>query len=197
MKVLLIDAFDSFVFMIAQYYQKIGADTRVVRVNQNPLEIYKKWKPDLLVLGPGPGTPRMHGYLNILRNLNETQAIFGICLGHQAIGEYFGWKLEHAKIPEHGKYSTIYHDGKGIFSEIPNNIKVVRYHSLIINEYGSSELISSAKTESDHIVMAIRHIFRPIEGVQFHPESIGTEFGLKIIENSLNLCKIARECRRT
>ncbi|SFU55592.1 anthranilate synthase component 2 [Clostridium sp. DSM 8431] len=188
MKVLLIDAFDSFVFVIAQYYQKTGAETKVIRVNENPLKVYKEWNPDLIVLGPGPGRPKEHGYLDIIEKVGEKQAIFGVCLGYQAIGEYFGWKLVNAPTVEHGKKSKIKHDSKGIFSNIVSPINVVRYHSLaIINEDKNNELITSAISESDGVIMAVRHKTRPIEGVQFHPESVGTEYGMQIIRNSLKL----------
>lgn len=191
MKVLLVDAFDSFVFVIAQYYQKTGAETKVIRVNEDPIRVYKEWKPDLLVLGPGPGTPKEHGYLDILSEVDERQAVFGVCLGHQAIGEFFGWTLTHAPTVQHGKKAKVKHDGIGIFSEIQSPITVVRYHSLaIIDESGRDELITSAVSESDGVVMAIRHPTRPIAGVQFHPESVGTEYGMKMIENSLKLANL-------
>ncbi|MBR3772634.1 MAG: aminodeoxychorismate/anthranilate synthase component II [Clostridium sp.] len=188
MKVLLVDAFDSFVFVIAQYYEKLGGEARVVRVNENPLELYREWKPDLLVLGPGPGTPTEHGYLKILEEISENQAVFGVCLGLQAIGEYFGWKLVNAPAVKHGKKSIIDHDGKGIFLGIKSKVSVVRYHSLAITNLGSSrDLIITAKSEEDNVVMGIRHKNRPIEAVQFHPESVGTEYGLDMIKNSLQL----------
>lgn len=190
MKVLLVDAFDSFVFVIAQYYQKTGVETKVVRVNENPIKFYNTWNPDLLVLGPGPGTPKEHGYLDIIQAVDENQAIFGVCLGHQAIGEYFGWKLINAPTIQHGKKDMIKHDGQGIFKGIPSPFTVVRYHSLVIkNKSEKSELSISAISETDEVVMSIKHNTRPIAGVQFHPESIGTEYGMKIIQNSLDLVK--------
>jgi anthranilate synthase component II len=198
MKVLLVDAFDSFVYVIAHYYEKLGATTRVVRVNEDPLESYYNWEPDVLVLGPGPGTPSDHGYLDILSKVKDSQVIFGVCLGYQAIGEFFGWELVHAPTIEHGKKSQIIHDSKGVFSGIPSPINVVRYHSLAIeNTYNLDGLVVSASTtciENKEVIMGIRHKTRPIEGVQFHPESIGTEFGLQMIQNSLkNISVFAAE----
>ncbi|OTA14358.1 anthranilate synthase component II [Xenorhabdus vietnamensis] len=190
MKVLLVDAFDSFVFVIEHYYSSIvGIQTKVVRVNDDPIGQYQQWKPQLLVLGPGPGTPQEHGYLEIMRAVSEEQAIFGVCLGHQAIGEYFGWKLIRAPTVEHGKYSQVQHDGKGIFHDIPSPVTVVRYHSLTItNSSGTEdELVATAYTKERSVNMAARHRIRPIESVQFHPESIGTEYGLRMIQNSLTL----------
>ncbi|ABE53915.1 aminodeoxychorismate synthase, glutamine amidotransferase subunit [Shewanella denitrificans OS217] len=188
MKVLLVDAFDSFVFVIEHYYAKCGAKTKVVRVNDNPLEHYQQWQPDLLVLGPGPGTHEEHGYLDILNAIDEDQAVFGVCLGHQAIGAFFGWKLMRAPTVEHGKYAMIQHDGQGIFNRVPSPIKVVRYHSLAIAAPElDGELLTTAITQGSGVNMAIRHRTRPIEAVQFHPESIGTEHGLAMVRNSLAL----------
>ena len=188
MKVLLVDAFDSFVFTIAQYYAKVGAQTKVVRVNDDPIGQYQRWKPQLLVLGPGPGTPREHGYLDIIREVDEHQAVFGVCLGHQAIGEFFGWKLVRAPTVEHGKKAQVRHDRRGIFCNVPLPVTVVRYHSLaIVNPGTGDELVTTAFMQGDGVIMAVRHRTRPIEGVQFHPESIGTEYGITMIRNSLDL----------
>ncbi|WP_162012463.1 anthranilate synthase component II [Streptococcus sp. S784/96/1] len=191
MKVLLIDAYDSFVYMINNYYEKLGCITKVIRVNENPLKAYENFKPDLVVLGPGPGTPKSKGYINILEELPLEQPIFGICLGHQAIGEFFGFELSTLSEPSHGKYSIVKNDGLGVFENISDEIKVVRYHSLIIKktDYRIKNLIISAKLRDEEIIMGVRHKFRPIEGVQFHPESIGTEHGLDIIKNSLQLVR--------
>ncbi|MCY9165976.1 aminodeoxychorismate/anthranilate synthase component II [Bacillus atrophaeus] len=190
MKVLLVDAFDSFVFVIAHYYEKLGATTRIVRVNEDPMESYYNWEPDVLVLGPGPGTPKEHKYIDILSKVKDSQVVFGVCLGYQAIGEFFGWELVYAPTIEHGKKSQIAHDSKGIFSGIPSPINVVRYHSLAIeNTNNVNDLVVSASTnckDNKEVIMGIRHKTRPIEGVQFHPESIGTEFGFQMILNSLN-----------
>ncbi|SEH77149.1 anthranilate synthase component 2 [Halobacillus karajensis] len=188
MRVLLIDAFDSFVFVIAQYYEKLGAQTKVVRVNDEPIGQYQQWQPHLLVLGPGPGTPEEHGYPEIIRTAGDKQAIFGVCLGHQAIGEFFGWQLNNALTIEHGKKAQVQHDGKGIFHNVPSSFSVVRYHSLTLTDPGDeTDLINTATTEEDWVVMGVRHKTRPIEGVQFHPESIGTEHGIAIVRNSLRL----------
>jgi anthranilate synthase component 2 len=188
MRVLLIDAFDSFVFNIAQYYEKFGVITQIVRVDDDPIGRYHAWRPQLLVLGPGPGMPQEHGYLDIISALDKNQALFGVCLGHQAIGEFFGWKLMHAPTVEHGKKALIQHDKQGIFLDVPLPASVIRYHSLAISNVDTrKELITTAFTEKDNVTMAVRHRMRPIESVQFHPESIGTENGIKMICNSLKL----------
>lgn len=188
MRVLLIDAFDSFVFVIAQYYEMVGAQTKVVRVNDDPIRQYQQWKPDLLVLGPGPGTPSEHGYPEIIHAAGVQQAIFGVCLGHQAIGEYFGWKLIQAPTIKHGKQAQVQHDGQGVFCQVPSPMSVVRYHSLAITDSDTeNQLIATSISEADSVVMSVRHRTRPIEGVQFHPESIGTQHGITIIRNSLAL----------
>jgi len=190
MKVLVIDAFDSFVFMIAHYYKATGAETRTIRVNENPIGVLKNWKPDLLVLGPGPGTPMEHGYPQILEAAHADQAIFGVCLGHQAIGQHYGWELKSAPKVQHGTQDQAHHDTKGIFHKILSPVCVVRYHSLIIEPRDSdSDLVATAVSENDQVVMGVRHRYRPIEGVQFHPESIGTKAGMHIIINSLELAK--------
>lgn len=188
MKVLLLDAFDSFIYTIEQYYKDIGCNTRVIRVSDNPIDECDNWKPDLLVLGPGPGSPNEHGYNKIIDNISNEQAIFGVCLGLQAIGEYFNFDLEIAPSIEHGKYSEIFHDQNGIFLNLDNPIKVVRYHSLIIKDNkNSDEMIITACEKDNYLIMGLRHKTRPIEAVQFHPESIGTKSGHKMIENSLKL----------
>lgn len=188
MKVLLIDAFDSFVFNIEQYYAKAGAETHVVRVNEDPLGAYARLQPDLLLLGPGPGTPEEHGYHHILESMHEEQAILGVCLGHQAIGEYFGWKLISAPTVEHGKKASVTHDGEGVFAGLKSPVSVVRYHSLAIeNPNKETALVTTAVSEVDNVVMGVRHRTRPIEGVQFHPESIGTDAGVSMVRNSLAL----------
>ncbi|WP_038196739.1 aminodeoxychorismate/anthranilate synthase component II [Vibrio nigripulchritudo] len=193
MKVLLVDAFDSFVYVIAHYYSSLGVDTKVVRVDDGPLARYQEWKPDLLVLGPGPGTPLEHGYFDILRAIRTNQPVFGVCLGHQAIGEFFGWKLVHAPKVQHGKFSVIQHDGTGVFCGIPAALKVVRYHSLVLEKRECFNLYVSAFDEKEGNVMGLRHVSRPIESVQFHPESVGTSYGLEIIKNSLSLVPVTSE----
>ncbi|OKP97598.1 aminodeoxychorismate/anthranilate synthase component II [Paenibacillus sp. P46E] len=188
MRVLLVDAFDSFVFVIAEYYAKVGAQTRVVRVNEDPISHYREWQPHLLVLGPGPGTPEEHGYLDIIRAVDKNQAIFGVCLGHQAIGQVFGWNLVLAPTIEHGKEAQLQHDGEGVFLDVPSPTTVIRYHSLAITHPGiDNELVATATAHADGVVMGVRHRYRPIEGVQFHPESVGTMYGIRMIQNSLKL----------
>ncbi|MGY4817269.1 aminodeoxychorismate/anthranilate synthase component II [Pseudomonas chlororaphis subsp. piscium] len=190
MRVMLIDAFDSFVHVIEQYYSAAGAETRVVRVNDDPIAQYRQWQPQLLVLGPGPGTPEDHGYPQIIRAMDERQAIFGVCLGHQALGEHFGWKLTRAPTAEHGKYAQVHHDGQGIFQDVPSAVTVVRYHSLAITDPGTTTSLMATACSDDGVNMAARHRTRPIESVQFHPESIGTDYGIQMIRNSLALANV-------
>ncbi|MEN5311928.1 aminodeoxychorismate/anthranilate synthase component II [Pseudomonas koreensis] len=190
MKVMLIDAFDSFVYVIEQYYSAVGAETRVVRVNDDPIAQYRQWRPQLLVLGPGPGTPEDHGYPQIIRAMDELQAIFGVCLGHQALGEHFGWKLSRAPTTQHGKYAQVHHDGRGVFQDVPSAVTVVRYHSLAITEPQTSSPLVATAYSDDGVNMAARHRTRPIESVQFHPESVGTAHGIKMIRNSLALANV-------
>ncbi len=138
---------------------------------------------DALVLSPGPKTPREAGLMmSLIHHYHDKKPILGICLGHQGIGEYFGAKLKKAKLPMHGKTSDIVHNGQHLFSNLPNPLRVMRYHSLVLKKLKRSTLQITASTTHGE-VMAVRHPIYPIVGVQFHPESILTECGLELLEN--------------
>ncbi|XRP97385.1 anthranilate synthase component II [Methanocaldococcus sp. 16A] len=187
-KVLVIDNIDSFVWNLVQYVGTLGYKVKLVD-NKITLEEIKKINPDRIIISPGPKTPKEAG--NCIKIIQEVDIpILGVCLGHQCIVEAFGGEVGRAKRVMHGKASLIEHDGEGIFKDIPNPFYGGRYHSLIAYEV-SKELKITAKSLDDGYIMGVRHKKLPIEGVQFHPESILTEsnklkfpdLGLKLIKN--------------
>ncbi|MDF7675448.1 aminodeoxychorismate/anthranilate synthase component II [Neisseriaceae bacterium ESL0693] len=184
MKILLIDAYDSFVYIIANYLQVLQCDVDVIRHDKLQLEKLDK-KYDGIVLGPGPGHPRESGYLALLQGYADQLPIFGVCLGMQAIGEFYGVPVVKAEHRRHGKVSEITHDGKGCFTGLPSPMKVTRYHSLVVNDavLPNRDLMITARADDDGYVMGIRHGVYPVEGVQFHPESVATEEGMMIFSN--------------
>ncbi|AMW85395.1 aminodeoxychorismate/anthranilate synthase component II [Pseudomonas yamanorum] len=186
MKVFLIDAYDSFVFIISQYLEQLGLETHVER-NDVPdlIERIEAYAPDFCVLGPGPGHPREAGYIEVIRHFKGRMPILGVCLGHQAIGLAFGGSVIRASHVMHGKISTINNDGQGVYTHTEGrSIKATRYHSLIIENQGlPRELAVTSTSADDGYIMGVRHADYPIEGVQFHPESILTEDGLGIFKS--------------
>ncbi|ABY91922.1 aminodeoxychorismate/anthranilate synthase component II [Thermoanaerobacter sp. CM-CNRG TB177] len=185
--VLIVDNFDSFTYNLYNYFLRLGAKTIVKNRDEIDIDYIKKFNPSHIVLSPGPGRPTDDKILfEIIDNFKDTKKILGVCLGHQAIGMYFGARLIKARKPIHGIVDTIEHDGQGIFKGLKSPLEVTRYHSLILEKDSMNvrELIISAITKNDE-VMGIRHRFYQIEGVQFHPESIATEDGLLMIENFL------------
>ncbi len=191
MKVLLIDNYDSFVYNIAQYLGELGASPVVYRNDQITVRKAKSLQPDRIVLSPGPGTPmdmRYFGHcLSIIRELGTFTPLLGICLGHQGIAHAFGGAITHANRLMHGKTSLIRHDGQGIFRGVSNPFEATRYHSLVSDLFKTPPCLKiSAYSMDDCEVMGIRHTHYPIEGIQFHPESILTIEGKKILRNFLD-----------
>lgn len=186
---LVVDNYDSFTYNLVQYLGEMGAEMLVVRNDEITVdEIDESLKPTRILISPGPGTPDTAGIsLAVIERFESRVPILGVCLGHQAIGQYFGGKVGRAPEPVHGKPVEIIHDGKTIFSEIPNNFAAGRYHSLIVDRDGFPDELEISAESPDGLVMALRHRTEKIEGVQFHPESILTEHGKKLLKNFLEL----------
>lgn len=186
--ILMIDNFDSFTYNLVQYLMQLGREVRVVRNNALTLEDIREMKPDMIVLSPGPKTPREAGIcLSVVEALQDEFPILGICLGHQTIGQAFGGKIVEGLEPVHGKVYPIRHNNTGVFSGLKNPINVTRYHSLVVDRDSLPECLEiTAETEAGEI-MGLRHREKLIEGVQFHPEAILTEHGLDMLANFLRL----------
>jgi len=184
---LLIDNYDSFTYNLFQYLSELGEDVRVVRNDKVTLEDIEEMSPQRIVISPGPGTPDRAGISNdVIRRFGASIPILGVCLGHQCIGYSFGATVGRAGEIMHGKSSLIHHDGLGVFEGLPNPFPAIRYHSLAVAaETVPDCLVVSARTDSG-IVMGLRHRQYPVEGVQFHPESIVTEIGKDLLRNFLS-----------
>ena len=190
--VFVLDSYDSFTYNLVQYLGELGAEVEVYRNDELTVEQVEALKPDRILLSPGPCTPREAGILlPLIRHMAGKVPILGVCLGHQAIGEAFGGQVVRARQLMHGKTSPVDHDGKGIFAGLPTPLTCTRYHSLIVEEESlPAELAVTARTPangSGSVIMGLRHRTLPIEGVQFHPESVLTVEGKKIIANFLKM----------
>ena len=182
----MIDNYDSFTYNLVQYFGELGAEIRVFRNDEVTLDEIKALKPTHIVISPGPGNPDDGGISNeVLREFGPTTPILGVCLGHQCIGQVYGGKVNRAPRLMHGKTSSVYHNGKGLFDGVPSPFKATRYHSLIVEEPLPDVLQVTAFTR-DGEVMGLRHKQYPTMGVQFHPESILTEHGKRILQNFLD-----------
>lgn len=184
--ILLIDNFDSFTYNIAQAYETLGEEVVVKRNHTVTIEQVEALAPDLLVIGPGPGRPSEAGISYKAVQLGRRGIpVFGVCLGHQAIGEAFGATLQRAENAMHGKVAPILHDGEDLFQEIPQGFLAARYHSLVLSSVSLPSDLQVTAWSRQGEVMGLKHRLFPIWGVQFHPDSIATEYGLKIFENTL------------
>jgi para-aminobenzoate synthetase component 2 len=185
-RILMIDNYDSFTYNLVQYLGELDAAVTVRRNDAISLSELRKLKPDAIVISPGPGTPAEAGIsLAVLREFAGEIPMLGVCLGHQCIGEAFGGKVVRASRLMHGKTSLVRHDGRTIFAGLPDPFEAMRYHSLLVaNGSLPGTLEVSARTAEDEI-MGLRHRDYPIEGVQFHPESIGTPEGKRLLKNFL------------
>ena len=188
--ILLLDNYDSFTYNIYQYMSELGAEVKVIRNDKISLSEIKDLNPEKIVVSPGPCTPQKAGISNdVIKTFGENIPVLGVCLGHQCIGESFGGIVMGAGEIMHGKTSLIHHDGKGVFLGIPSPFRAIRYHSLVIqNETLPDELEVSAWT-GNGIIMGVRHKSLPVEGIQFHPESIMTEYGKELLSNFLKIKK--------
>ncbi|WP_298445898.1 aminodeoxychorismate/anthranilate synthase component II [Ferrimicrobium sp.] len=184
--VLIIDNYDSFVYNLAQYVGALGANPRVVREDVIAGAPHLIGHPDGVIISPGPGRPSSSkGGIAVLSQL-EVTPVLGVCLGHQLIGEFFGANVVRAKTVMHGRTSVITHDSQGVFQGLPTVLTVTRYHSLVVDPTSIPETLMVTSTTADGVIMGLRHRERPIEGVQFHPESILSDEGLQMIANFLN-----------
>jgi anthranilate synthase/aminodeoxychorismate synthase-like glutamine amidotransferase len=186
--ILMIDNYDSFTFNLVQYFGILGMRIKVFRNDEIDINQIKRIDPDRIVISPGPGWPKDAGISkNLIKKLYKSVPILGVCLGHQCIGDVFGAKITYSGRVLHGKTSLIYHDGKTIFKDIKNPFSAARYHSLIINKDTIPECLEISATSDDGCIMAVRHKDFLLEGVQFHPESILTKEGIKVLKNFIGL----------
>jgi anthranilate synthase component II len=186
--ILLIDNYDSFTFNLFHYLGGLGADVAVHRNDKIAVQDVLAAEPEAIVLSPGPCTPNEAGIcLDVIKQASSTIPIFGVCLGHQAIGQVFGGDVVRAPIPVHGKLSDVKHKGESVFRGINGTVKATRYHSLVVDRKTfPSDLAVTAETD-DGLVMGLAHRKLPVHGVQFHPESIASEHGHLILKNFLEL----------
>jgi anthranilate synthase/aminodeoxychorismate synthase-like glutamine amidotransferase len=186
--ILVIDNYDSFTYNLVQYLGELGATVEVTRNDALDVEAIARLAPERIVISPGPGNPEQAGVsLEVIRRLGPTTPMLGVCLGHQAIGQAFGGTVARARAQMHGKTSPIHHDGRGVFTGLSNPFVATRYHSLIVlADSVPADLEVTARAE-DGEVMGLRHRRHPIEGVQFHPESILTVEGKRLLANFLGV----------
>jgi anthranilate synthase/aminodeoxychorismate synthase-like glutamine amidotransferase len=185
---LMIDNYDSFTYNLVQYFGELGQELKVYRNNKITIPEIENMKPDRIVISPGPCTPKEAGIsIDVIRHFTGKVPILGVCLGHQSIGEAFGGDVVRAPYLMHGKTSMIHHDGKTIFSGLPNPFEATRYHSLIIKRETIPAVLEVSAWTDDGIIMGVRHKQHRLEGVQFHPESILTGAGKDLLRNFLKL----------
>ena len=186
---LVLDNYDSFTYNLVQYAGELGAEPVVYRNDALTVEGVLELRPDAIVVSPGPCTPREAGIsVPLIRAAAGRVPVLGVCLGHQAIGVVYGGTVTRAKAPMHGKTSVVTHDGKGLFAGVTSPFPAGRYHSLVITDQGlPAEIEVAARTREDGTIMAVRHTSYPVHGVQFHPESVLTEEGRRILRNFLDL----------
>ncbi|MHB8507593.1 MAG: anthranilate synthase component II [Candidatus Dormibacteria bacterium] len=193
-KILVIDNYDSFTYNLVQYLAELGADPEVVRNDAISVDEVRAADPDGIVISPGPCTPSEAGIsVELVRALGASTPILGVCLGHQAIGEAYGAEVVRAPRVMHGKLSPVEHDNLGVFAGLPSPLLATRYHSLVVDPATlPPELVATAWTQDTsggRVLMGVRHRSHPVEGVQFHPESILTEGGHTLLRNFLDGCR--------
>ena len=183
---LMIDNYDSFTYNLVQYFGELGEDVRVYRNDQITVSEIEKLKPDHIVISPGPCTPNEAGVsVETIQKLGSKFPILGVCLGHQSIGQAYGGKIVRAKQLMHGKTSMIKHENTGVFAGLPNPFEATRYHSLVIERSSMPKDLEVTAWTDDGEIMGVRHKTLPVEGVQFHPESILTQHGHDMLRNFL------------
>jgi anthranilate synthase/aminodeoxychorismate synthase-like glutamine amidotransferase len=191
--ILMIDNYDSFTYNLVQYLGELGADIHVARNDQITIAEIERLSPEKIVISPGPCTPREAGVsCDVIRHFAGRVPLLGVCLGHQCIGEVFGGEIVRAPALFHGKTSLIYHDGRSIFQGLPRPFEATRYHSLVIRRETLPDCLELSAETDDGVIMGVRHRELSIEGVQFHPESILTHEGKRLLANYLSLSPEAR-----
>jgi anthranilate synthase component 2 len=184
----MIDNYDSFTYNLVQYLGVLGAEVGVRRNDKVTLDEIETMKPERIVISPGPGTPQSAGItISMIERFHPKVPILGVCLGHQAIGAAFGGRVLHAARIMHGKTSEISHDSKGVFRDLPDPITATRYHSLAVERESLPSCLEVSAEAEDGEIMGLRHRQYPVEGIQFHPESILTKEGMNILRNFLKL----------
>ena len=190
--ILLIDNYDSFVFNLARYIERLGQQTWVVRNDKTDVAQVQAIGPDAIVLSPGPCTPAEAGIsLDLVKAMHNSTPILGVCLGHQTIAAALGGKIVKAQIPMHGRTSQVTHDGKDLFASLPKPMTVGRYHSLIVEEDSLPKCFEISARSEQQEIMGLRHRALPVVGVQFHPESILTDHGYPLLANFLRLAGLS------
>lgn len=186
--ILLIDNYDSFTYNLYQYLCELGADVRVIRNDRITVEQIEEMSPEKIVISPGPRAPDKAGISNeVIRHFGPRLPTLGVCLGHQCVGYAFGGVVAGAGEIMHGKMSSIHHDGKGIFTNLPNPFDAIRYHSLAVYQEDLPEDLEITAWTDSGLIMGLRHKQYPVEGIQFHPESIMTAVGKDLLANFLNM----------
>ncbi|AXG98214.1 aminodeoxychorismate/anthranilate synthase component II [Deinococcus wulumuqiensis] len=188
---LLIDNYDSFTYNLVQYFGSLGCELTVWRNDAFTLDDVRRLGPDGIVVSPGPCTPLEAGLsVDVVRELGPQYPLLGVCLGHQSIGQAFGARVERARRPVHGKTSAVRHGGEDLFAGLPDDVRVTRYHSLLVRDLPPElQATAWASDPEEEVVMALRHREYPIYGVQFHPESVETQEGLRMLDNFLTLVR--------
>ena len=192
----LIDNYDSFTYNLVHFLGELGASARVYRNDKVTVEEVLAEAPEAILLSPGPCDPDRPGIcLELIARAGPVVPILGVCLGHQAIGQVYGGRVVRAPTLMHGKLSKVHHTGKGVFAELPQDFSATRYHSLVVErEKLPAELEITAET-ADGVIMGLQHKRYPVHGVQFHPESIASEHGHRLLENFLDLARVERRAR--
>ncbi len=186
----MLDNYDSFVYNLSAYLKELGQEILVERETKNTLSEIEALGPEGIILSPGPGKPSdAAASLQILERFKQKIPILGVCLGHQAIGYYFGSRVEKGKCPMHGKITDIIHEGNGIFAGLPKRFQATRYHSLAVGWRGFPPSLSVDAVSEDGVIMGISHKSCPVYGIQFHPEAVLTEYGRELLGNFIDICR--------
>lgn len=186
----MLDNHDSFVYNLSAYFRELGQEILVRREEEITLSEIEALRPWGIILSPGPGKPSdAAASLQILDQLKERIPILGVCLGHQAIGHYFGARVEKGRRPMHGKITAVTHRGRGLFRGLPQNFRATRYHSLIVSDHALPEELLVDAWSEEGVIMGITHASLPVYGVQFHPEAVLTEYGLELLDNFRKICE--------